>query len=63
MNIKIAFNDVDPKRKILLTGSIQMKNLPTKSHDVTSKKERRTCESNVEDMPCSSTASVLSRVV
>ena len=34
MNIKIAFNNVDPKRKILVTGSIPTENLPTKSHDV-----------------------------
>ena len=54
MNIKIAFNNVDPKRKILVTGSIPTENLPTKSHDVVSKKERRTLvRVNVEDMPSS----------
>ena len=58
MNIEIAFNNVDPKRKILVTGGIPTENLPTKSHDVMSKKERRTLvRVNVEDMQSSSTAS------
>ena len=61
MNIKIAFNNVDPKRKILVTGTIPTENLPTKGHDVVSKKERRTLvRVNVEDMPSSSTASASS---
>ena len=61
MNIKIAFNNVVPKRKILVTGSIPPENLLTKSHDVMSKKERRTLvRVNVEDMPSSSTASASS---
>ena len=61
MNIKMAFNNVDPKRKILVTGSIPTENLPTKSHDVVSKKERRTLvRVNVEDMPSTSTASASS---
>ena len=61
MNIKIAFNNVVPKRKILVTGSIPPENLPIKSHDVMSKKERRTLvRLNVEDMPSSSTASASS---
>ena len=61
MNIEIAFNNVDPKRKILVTGNIPTENLPTKSHDVMSKKERRTLvRVNVEDMQSSSTASASS---
>ena len=45
----------------MVTGSIPMENLPTKSHDVMSKKERRTLvRVNVEDMPSSSTASTSS---
>ena len=46
---------------MLVTGSIPTENLPTKSHDVTGKNERRTLvRGNVEDMPSSSTASTLS---
>ena len=45
----------------MVTGSIPTENLPTKSHDVVSKKERRTLvRVNVEDMPSSSTASASS---
>ena len=61
MNIKLAFHNVHPKRKILITGSIPTKNLPTKSHVVVSEKKRRTLvRVNVEDMPSSSTASASS---
>ena len=46
---------------MLVTGSIPTENLPTKSHDVTSKKERRTLvRVNVKDKPSSSTASASS---
>ena len=46
---------------MLVTGRIPTENLPTKSHDVTSKKEPRTLlRVNVEDMPPSSSATASS---
>ncbi|CAB3982871.1 Hypothetical predicted protein [Paramuricea clavata] len=41
----------DSKWKILVTGSIPMENLPTKSHDVMSKKERRTLLDKIDILP------------